>query len=322
MKPLKWTAIIASSLLVVMIAGYWLLDHYKYQLYDLSTELGMQEAGLKSEQITIGPHTIHYLDTGPKPDKPVMVYVHGFGAFKENWIQMAMEMHQGYRLISVDLPGHGESSFDPAANYDIDRQVETLHKFAEKVIHTPSPTAFYMTGNSMGGAITALYAATYPDDIKASILLNPGHIYDHDSELAAYLEKGIHPLIIKTGKEFDFLVDFTMEAKPFLPWPITAVSAEKMANRYDKNQKIWKDITTDQQYDFKERIATTTVPTFILWGKQDRVINYRNSEVYKELIPHAEVKLLEGVGHAPMVEIPAQTASLIEGFLKEVAAGD
>ena len=313
-KPLKWAVITVCSLFVLVGAGYWLLDHYKYHLYDLSTELGMQEAGLKPAQIDIGPHTIHYLDTGPAAGKPIMLFVHGFGAFKENWIQLAMEMHEDYRLISIDLPGHGASSYDPDADYDIDQQVKTLHQFAEKVIGTP----FYMTGNSMGGAITAFYAATYPEDIRASVLLNPGHIYDFDSELATYLKKGVHPLIIKSEPEFDFLVDFTMEAKPFLPWPITAVSAEKMANRYDRNQKIWKDITTDPAYDFKKLIGATTVPTLILWGKQDRVINYRNSEIYKALIPHAKIRLLEGVGHAPMIEIPAQTADFIRDFLREL----
>ncbi|MDX1692749.1 MAG: alpha/beta hydrolase [Ketobacteraceae bacterium] len=301
----------AAILVVLSLAGYWLLDHYKTELYEFSMRLGAREAGLSAHQIQIGEHRLHYLDNPDAADKPVILLVHGFGAFKENWIPLAMELAPGFRMVSVDLPGHGQSTYLPDHDYDIDQQVEALHGFAEKVIGKP----FYMVGNSMGGAITAMYAGTYPDDILGAILLDPGHIYDFKSELYEYLKKGVHPLITRTEEEFDFLVDFTMEQPPFIPWPFSAVSAKKMADRYHKNQKIWQDITSDHDYEFKEIVRRIQAPTLIVWGRQDRVIDYRNGAVYQQLIGNAELKVLDNVGHAPMIEVPGRTASLITDFV-------
>ena len=146
------------------------------------------------------------------------------------------------------------------------------------------------------------------------MLLDPGHIHDAKSELDELLQQGNHPLIVEDEADFDFMFDFVMEQPPFLPWPLTAVSTQKMAERVNENQKIWQDITKNQGYDFKAMLKQIQAPTMIAWGKQDRVLNYKNAYVFQKLIPNAEVHLFENVGHAPMIEVPKQTADLIRNY--------
>jgi len=45
------------------------------------------------------------------------------------------------------------------------------------------------------------------------------------------------------------------------------------------------------------------------------VINYRNGEVFAAAIPNARLELMDGIGHAPMVEAPAESAELFRTFI-------
>jgi pimeloyl-ACP methyl ester carboxylesterase len=69
--------------------------------------------------------------------------------------------------------------------------------------------------------------------------------------------------------------------------------------------------------DFREAITRIQSPVLVIWGMEDRVINYRNADVFVDQIPDARKVLLEGVGHAPMVEVPEESAQLFREFLAE-----
>lgn len=306
--------ILSGALLLLAISalgGYFYVSQNKQAIYDLATNLGAEKAGLTSKVVTINNHDIHYLENGLKATKPTMLMVHGFGAFKENWIKLAIELRNDFHIISIDLPGHGDSDYHQHVNYDIDQQATMIHEFGKQVIGRP----FYMVGNSMGGSITALYAATYPKDIKAALLLDPGHITDIKSPFNLQLENGVHPLIVETIDEFHNLVDFSMEQPPFMPWPMAEISTLKMSERKHKNEKIWVDITKNPSYNFKAEIKNIEAPTLIAWGKEDRVLHYKNAYIFDQLIPNSTVKIFDNVGHVPMLEIPKITARTLIDFI-------
>jgi pimeloyl-ACP methyl ester carboxylesterase len=57
------------------------------------------------------------------------------------------------------------------------------------------------------------------------------------------------------------------------------------------------------------------MPTLIIWGEEDRVLDVSAAQVFKEKLPQAQVKIYPGIGHLPMVEIPAKTAELYSRFI-------
>lgn len=301
---------------VLSTAGFFVADQNKREIYDFATNLGAEKAGLTKQVATINNHNIFYLENGLKGSKPTMLLVHGFGAFKENWIRLAIELKNDFHIIAIDLPGHGESDYFEKTNYDIDQQVAMIHEFAKQTIGEP----FYMTGNSMGGSITALYSATYPKDIKAALLLDPGHITDIKSPFTLQVENGVHPLIVENTDQFEVLVDLSMEQPPFMPWPMNEVSTLRMQERKHKNEKIWVDISENPSYDFKAEIKNIKAPTLIAWGKEDRVLNYKNAYIFDQLIPNSTVKIFEQVGHVPMLEIPKITAQTLLEFIESNAS--
>jgi pimeloyl-ACP methyl ester carboxylesterase len=71
---------------------------------------------------------------------------------------------------------------------------------------------------------------------------------------------------------------------------------------------------------FEDNLIKIKAPTLIQWGQQDRVINYKNMEVFDALIPESTAHLFADVGHAPMVEVPQQSASLMIAYIERFSS--
>lgn len=271
-------------------------------------------AGLEESSMAVGDLNIAYLSNIEPVDGETIVMVHGFGANKDNWTRLAAELTDEYNVYAVDLPGHGDSSKPLDLGYRFEDQVSHLAKIVEAL----SIEKTHMMGNSMGGAITALYAASYPGQVRSAVLFDPAGILEYESELVGRVMEGENPLIPTKEGDFRRLIDFVMERKPFAPWPIYDVMEEKAIANREINEVIFAAIRdSGSEQDFRQAIARIEAPVLVVWGLEDRVINYRNADVFVEQIPDARKVLLEGVGHAPMVEVPEESAQLFREFLAE-----
>ena len=309
MKKLLW----GSAALALLAGGYVALaSAYKNEMYDGAMAMEASLSHLEKKQVQISDGTISYLESAPEGKKASILLVHGFGAYKENWLRFARPLNE-YHVVIVDLPGHGESFKRPELRYDFDNQVAWVHEFAEKI----GLQKFHMAGNSMGGGITALYAATYPQQVLTATLIDPAGIHDHRAVLQDYLDKGENPLVVQNTEDFKKLMDFALEQKPFVPWPITEVAAERAKALKPLHDKIFAEFNHPDGYNFRDSISTISAPTLIMWGQEDRIINYKNADVFAGLIKGSKLDIMPGVGHAPMIEVPKKAAAdmlaLIEG---------
>jgi len=59
------------------------------------------------------------------------------------------------------------------------------------------------------------------------------------------------------------------------------------------------------------------VPTLIQWGANDRVLHYSGAKILASVMPKAQVAIMEGVGHLPMIEKPEETAEIYMNFLRQ-----
>ena len=268
-----------------------------------------QLAGLTPRTVNVDGLTLHYYEGGPA-DAPTLLMIHGFGANRDNWLRFA-RYFKDYRVIALDLPGFGESS-KPDIDYDVASQTERVHAFAK----TLGLTRLHLVGNSMGGHIAALYAARHPEQVLSVALLdNAGVTSPRKSEMFAMIERGEpNPLVVRRAEDFDALMRFVFVNPPPLPESLKRHFAEQsMANQaiYDK---IFRQLR-ERYVPLEPELPKIQVPTLLLWGEQDRVLDVSSIEVMKPLLKQPSVVIMPDCGHAPMIERPEDTARHYQAFL-------
>ena len=306
-----WTITLVSVAILAAIF-YGTVEHYRVQIYQAAINLQIKQANMSKHHVQVGDFNIAYLESNGNDNKPVLLMVHGFSASKANWLALAVQLKDDFHMIALDLPGHGETTQLANKSYDLDRQVERLHAFMA-ALHKDR---FAIIGNSMGGGISALYAATYPQQISHVILLDAAGITDVKSEYTKDVDAGINPLIVKSPKDFDYMLGFVMVHKPFMPWPLKQVSTEKLIQRAAINATIFSDLVGKHDYNFKDAITHITAPTLIGWGDHDRILAPGNAAIFKSLIPNAQIHMFKDVGHVPMMEVPKQCADVVRKFIQ------
>ncbi|MBY0236636.1 MAG: alpha/beta fold hydrolase, partial [Burkholderiaceae bacterium] len=110
---------------------------------------------------------LHYRDQGAK-DKPVLLLLHGYGDSYATWAGWAQQLQANYRVISLDLPGHGLTAA-PADSFVLDADVlaRLVLAFSDQ-LQLP---AFSLVGNSMGGGVAWKVALRAPEKLRALVLV-------------------------------------------------------------------------------------------------------------------------------------------------------
>jgi len=300
------------AVLAVLVLGFNLAaNEYRVEFRDWAIAMESEKAGLQHKTITVDGQQIAFLDNGI--DAPVMLMLHGFSGSKENWLRLAQQFGTQYRVIAPDLLAHGENKRDLAGSYHITDQVNYVHSLMD-VLKVPS---FHLVGNSMGGAISSLYAARHPEQVLSVTLISPAGVHDIPSKMDELLEQGANPLIPSTEEDFYQVLDFVMSEQPFIPAAIAKAEAEIAVSRKEINQKIFADIRSDLTTGLDQEFANIKAPTLIIWGDQDNAINVKNIDRYAELVANADKAVIEGIGHVAMIEVPDYTAELMRSFLNE-----
>ena len=272
--------------------------------------------GLDHKTIIVGGEAWHYLEGGPK-DADVLLMIHGFGGDKDNWTRFAKSLTHTYRVIAPDLPGFGESRWHPNWDYSLfpqrDRVVDLVQALGLEQIH--------LIGHSMGGHLSALYAHEYPDGVMSLTLLdNAGVVSPIESDYQLALAQGKNPLIVHSLDDFDRIIEYVAHEKPFAPWPVKRVLAQRASDRAEKNQSIFTAIKGDSTADLEPLLAQIEIPVLIIWGEYDRIIDVSSVEKMRPLLPQAEVIIMEDTGHMPMLERPSETATHYLQFLGRVVS--
>jgi pimeloyl-ACP methyl ester carboxylesterase len=101
---------------------------------------------------------------------PPLVFIHGLGTSMKTWLACRDILKDRYRVIGLDLPGHGQSSVttDPS-DYTRDRVLEQL----DDVVSDLDERAVFV-GHSLGGYLSLAYAATRPGALRGIVVVSTG----------------------------------------------------------------------------------------------------------------------------------------------------
>jgi len=267
----------------------------------LAINLERKHSGLTRKEINL-PGDLHYVYLEGGQGEP-LVLLHGFGADKDNFTRVARFLTPHYRVIIPDHIGFGESSHPQDADYSAGVQAVRIRTLAKAL----GITKLHLGGNSMGGHISMMYAALYPDEVKSLWLLDPAGIWSAPpSEFQKIITTtGENPLMARSEDEFAKIFAFVMADPPFIPRPILNVIAQERIRNYELEKRILKEIAADSAEKY---VAGLKIPALIVFGNKDRVINPATADILRKLMRRSEIIIMPGVGHVPMLEQPRKSA--------------
>ena len=112
---------------------------------------------------------VHYRIRGAAT-APALVLLHGSNASLFTWEAWSKNLSDRFRVVSLDLPGHGLTGAVPNHDYSTKGMAVFVAEFADKI----GLKKFALAGNSMGGGVAARFAEMYPDRVTTLILVDAG----------------------------------------------------------------------------------------------------------------------------------------------------
>jgi len=262
----------------------------------------------------------HVRDQGNKAG-PVLVLVHGSNASLHTWEPWVAILGAKYRIVTMDMPGHGLTGAVPNDDYSRTGMVAFVHEVTQKL----GLTRYALGGNSMGGGVAAQYTETYPGEVSALILVDasgiprkhqPGEKIPLGFRLArmpglnkillyvtprSIIEEGLHKVFVDQSKVTEEMVtryyDLTL---------------------YDGNRRATgiRFRLPPNDEDVAKKLGTIKAPTLILWGDKDGLIPIEYAGEFAKRIQGSKVLIYSNVGHIPMEEVAKKSAADVQSFLK------
>ncbi len=255
---------------------------------------------------------------GGNPNGEPLVLVHGFASSKENWILLLPFLTRHYRVFVPDLPGWGESSFHYGEVYGIEEQIVRFDDWAERYL----PAQFHLVGSSMGGGLGALYTAQHPKRVLSLTLMNAlGVAGPEKTPFEEGLHQGHNALIAhRLSDVIRMMSTVTSHRRWVLTTMLVPLMYQELVMRRHVNTHMFHELLERAPSGIFDGIADISCPTLVLWGEKDQILHQSCAQVFQQMIPHADVKVLKGVGHLPMVEVPGQTARALLHFWRQTTA--
>jgi len=267
--------------------------------------------GLRRCSVTVDGQRVVLLDNARENATPV-VFLHGFAASKDGWLNCVRFLAQTHRIIMPDLPGFGESSKLPEVSYDIWQQVEWLHGLLDAL----GLAQAHLVGNSMGGFICLGFAKRYPERVAGMTLMNASGVRTPSpSPIEQAIRAGGTPLIAHTPEDYARILEAVFVEPPSMPAPVVRCLTERAVRNSVFDAKVWDDIIRVLP-DLTPDLPQIDVPALVLWGDQDRVIDLSAGRLLAERLPRARLVVLMRCGHVPAVERPEQTARQLAEFIR------
>ncbi len=274
--------------------------------------LERQYLSAPTDMIDVSGTRLHVRDRGPKT-APAVIFLHGFGASLHTWEPWANALAKDLRVIRIDLPGSGLSLPDPTGDYSDKRTLQIINALMDQL----GLVRASLVGNSIGGRMAWTFAGTYPARTDKLVLVSP------DGFASPGFEYGKTPDVPMMFKLMSVTLPkplLAMSLKPAYAKPETMTDA--LATRYHdmmlapgSRGALLARMAQTVLVDPLPILKRITAPTLLVWGEQDAMIPFANSNDYVKAIAGSKRVSFKGVGHLPHEEAPEESIGAVRDFL-------
>ena len=266
---------------------------------------------------------VHYRDQGPR-GAPTLVLIHGFSASLIDWDDWTDRLDNRYRVIRLDLPGHGLTRAPAGYHASIDGYADLVDDVTRRL----NAPRFVLAGNSMGGGMAWVFALRHPERLDGLVLVDaagwPRRSPQKGSPVIFKLLA--NPLARAVFKRIDLkpLIAQGLRAAFVDPRLVTPALVDRYADfaRAPGHRAILLTLQERSRAGVSVAdLARIRVPTLVMHGEADRLIPFADGQAFAREIPGAVLIAYPGVGHVPMEQVPARSANDLDQWLRRTVYG-
>ncbi len=248
---------------------------------------------------------------------PALVFLHGFMGSLTTWRDHLPAFESAYRVITVDLLGHGRS--DSPADPERYRMEQCCDDLAV-LFHKLGLDRLFLVGYSMGGRVAMSFAAAHPEQVSALVLESASPGLADPGERAARV---VSDEVLAKQIDQEGLARFvsTWEAMPLFasqgnlpPAVRLRLRAERLANDPGGLANSLRGLGTGLQAPLWDRLPELAVSTLLIVGELDSKFRQIAQDVATKM-PHAQLATVSSAGHTVHLEQGAAFDKLIQSFL-------
>jgi pimeloyl-ACP methyl ester carboxylesterase len=278
---------------------------------------GLRAPGTRT--IVVRGGQVRYRDEG---DGIPVILVHGIGRSLEDWIeQHELLKDRGYRVVSLDLAGFGES--EPFQEpYGLPALARFVTEFLEAV--GIRETA-HLVGNSLGGAVAMQLSVQAPERVRSLVLANSAGF---GRGVAAPIRLlSVRPLgrllLNRPSPAAARRVELSLFHDPAMVTDERIHLGHRLALR-PHGTRVFMDTAASLgtilgaraawRRELMDAVAAQRIPTLIAWGDKDNIFPFSHLGAASKHLPHARTQIFPDTGHMPQIERAEEFAELVIGF--------
>lgn len=259
------------------------------------------------KQFIFNSNKISYFDIGKGN---IVVLLHGYLETKEVWSSFAETLSKNFRVIALDVPGHGKS--------DVVAETHTMQLMAQCVnsllTHLKIETCT-LVGHSMGGYVMLSFVDLYPEKVERFVLFHSSVYADTDEKKKnrlreiEFIENGKLELIVNTNLPNTFATDnlekFSNEINDL----------KRHAKKHDPKGVCAILRGMMERTDRQEMVKKFAKPMLFIFGKKDNYISIEVGQKMAQLSSRICTQWLENSGHMGFVEEQELSGQIIKDFV-------
>ena len=257
-------------------------------------------------EVVVKRTKIHYLEEKSRTSssKMTVVLIHGSGGNAGMWRKVMEGLAEGYDSLAVDLPGHGKSQGEGM------KSIPEYREFMKDFFGVMGTEKIVLGGHSLGGGIVQDFVLKYPEKLRAILLIGTGarlRVLPEALERSRQMAEG------KIESRFDPWV--------FAPGATAAVLSEGEREWAKTSPRVrYQDLAACDQFDIMREVEKIRIPALMICGREDRLTPVKYSEYLKGKILGSKMEIVEGAGHAVMLEAPEVLSRVILIFLRSLGS--
>lgn len=253
---------------------------------------------------------IHYLEAGV--GEPLLL-IHSVGQSLYTWRNVFADLSDNYRVIAIDLPGHGYSSRPDTFSYTADDIAYVLNGFLDAL----NVKSAHMIGFSLGAMYMLRFLSLYPRRVANCIAISPGDVTEQMPKLFQQMQT---PLVatfarnLYTASNVRSLLMECVTDQTLIDDHVVRQYYEPISDGLAREALMYALRNFDM-----EAIAEGLMPVehevLVLWGKNDRWHPPAGSVYFQSILRAGRYYLIRNAGHLLQEEAPVKLLEIVYSYI-------